>query len=198
MTLFPKNVDHQLRDRRLIFDDENASWSVLRGFRRGGGENVGEGVWNRDDRQVDDETGARAGPAFEGDFSAMLMNDAVDDGEPQAGSCARRLTCEKRLEDTRRVFGRDAGPIIRHLKNNVIVWLRAAHDEAGANAHVAVAAILEQSLLGVDEQIEHDLLKLERIGDRLRESGRKIGEDLDIFHFQFVTTQGEGALDHLV
>ncbi len=49
---------------------------------------------------------------------AMLLNDGIDDGQPQARSGAYRLCCKKRFEDALPLVSGDSWPVIVNLKTD--------------------------------------------------------------------------------
>ena len=67
-------------------------------------------------RQVDVEAGAAAGLAVALDPAVVLLDDAEDHRQPQAGALARRLGGEERVEDARQVLRGDADAGVGHAQ----------------------------------------------------------------------------------
>jgi hypothetical protein len=65
------------------------------------------------DRKVDQERGAAARLADDGDVAAALLDDAVDDRQAEAGAFALLLGREERLEQLRARRFVDAVPVSR-------------------------------------------------------------------------------------
>src|SRR5437588_5527426 len=59
-------------------------------------------------RKIDRHGGSEAGRGTDMDDTLMSRNRAVHHRKPQAGSAVTALGCEKGLEDSRQMFGRDA------------------------------------------------------------------------------------------
>src|SRR4029077_3837069 len=87
----------------------------------------------------------------------------------------------------------DAWPVIGDLKRQPV-----ASKPASVDGDAAVAASLQNRLFRVDEQVQDHLLELIRIGQRWRKTVCQAALDNDVFDFEFITAQGQGALHNLV
>ena len=93
----------------------------------------------------------------------MLLHNRVGDGQSQAGALADFLRCKERIEDPSLPLLRNTWPIVIDLEHGgaAIGIVRRAHDDGAA----AVGA--DAGLLGVDHEVEQDLLDLVTIGEHL-------------------------------
>src|SRR5262245_38990949 len=66
----------------------------------------------RPQRQEDAEAGAFAGAGVHVHAAAVAGDDAVTDGQPQAGALADRLGGEERIEDVGQVLSGDAAAVV--------------------------------------------------------------------------------------
>ena len=82
-----------------------------------------------------------------------------------------RLRREKWIENSRRNLRRNAGAIVGYFQQRSDC---PAGHVSSANPHVSLAAVLQQRLLRVHEQIQHHLLQLVRISHRFA-AGRRRG-----------------------
>ena len=105
----------------------------------------------------------------------MLLHDRVGHGQAEPRPLADVLGREKRIEDLRLHILRYAGPIIGDFEDDRI----AIEIMPGADDQHAAAVGADHRLLGVDDQVEQDLLNLVRVGKRLRQAS---GERLDGRH----------------
>ena len=96
------------------------------------------------------------------DFSSMLFNNPVDDGESQPRTLADFFGCEKRVENFSDMFFRYAGPCILDLKTEYIVFILFTC------RYCNVAAVLH-CLRGVEEAYTCPI-RLERILAKLNET----------------------------
>ena len=124
----------------------------------------------------------------------MLLHDRVGDRQPEAGALADLLGREERIEDARLHVFRHARPVVVHLEDDRV--LRQV--VPGADDQRAAAVRAEHRLLGVDDQVEQDLLNLVRIGEDARQAGRERLEDVDVAQALLVAAQGQRFADHLV
>ncbi len=102
----------------------------------------------------------------------MLLHDRVGHGQAEPGPLADVLGREKRIEDLRLHVLRHARAIVGDFEDDSI----AIEVMPGADDEHAAAVGADHGLLGVDDQVEQDLLNLMRVGKRLRQAG---GERLD-------------------
>ena len=109
--------------------------------------------------------------AFNPDLAAVLADDAVDDGKAEPCARADRLGGEKRIENSRDRFGRNARSVVGNLQSQ-FVFGNAARADADASVGapslkfllgLLLVALIER-LLRVDHEIQHDLQHLARIG----------------------------------
>ncbi len=154
---------HRGRQRRLVFDDQHSQSlerierdRLLR-RRRPCSEIFAA------HRNLDEERRARALLRLHPDAAAVLLYDGVRHGEPEAGSLSDLFRREERIEDPiLHLFGKP-GPIVVDLDDDrfTIAIVPGAHGQRAA----AVGAL--HRLLGVDDQIQQDLLDLMAVGEDL-------------------------------
>ena len=93
----------------------------------------------------------------------MLLDDSVRHAQAEAGPLTHLLRGEERLEDPRQGVARNAGTIVGHGDHDPGLALVHTHPGGDANgiAHpLAADAAAEDSLLGIQDQVEEHLLKL--------------------------------------
>src|SRR5579883_84635 len=112
----------------------------------------------------------------------MFFDDAITDGEAQAGAAAIGLGGEKGIEDAMNVLARDSRSGIGDLD------LDAAVVRGGANFEHAAAG---HGVAGVEEQIEKDLLKLVGGAAHARQAFRQLLYDLNLRSSERMDHQGE-------
>ena len=56
--------------------------------------------------------------AFDGNFTAVILNDTIADRQAEAGAFSRRLGCKKWIEDAFQIPFRYAMPVIAHFYRN--------------------------------------------------------------------------------
>ena len=122
----------------------------------------------------------------------MLLDDAVADRQPQPGPLPDPLGGEERIEDLLQMIGLDAGAVVLDADPDT------RGRPAGRDAQHALAVRLGHRLLGVDDDVQDDLLQLVRIGQGLRQVLREIGLHLDVAHAHLVGAQLERGLDDAV
>src|ERR1700676_5685243 len=100
--------------------------------------------------ELDVEGGTFAWCGADIDFSSMLFDYTVADGEAKAGAAAARFGGKKRIENTMNVLARDASPGIGNLDLDAAIVSGGAHFQHAACGH---------SVTGVQEKIQESLLK---------------------------------------
>ncbi len=101
--------------------------------------------------------------ALHRDAPAMLRDDAVDDGQTEAGANAHGLRGEERLENALHRRFVHAAPRVPHremrnlplVRGDLARRLRLALQCDGDGAH-----LLADRLGGVDDEIDHDLMEI--------------------------------------
>ena len=88
----PQRLRKRLQQRRVVVDDEDA-----RRFMASAAAWRSRGCSGQ--RELDEERGAFAGRAHDRDGAAVLLDDAVGDGETQSGALPDLLGREERIED---------------------------------------------------------------------------------------------------
>ena len=107
MAVDGQNVGQEIRDIRLVVDDENP----LRDARVHDLRNLGLGQPLRGrDGEPDDEDRPPPHLALDLDASAVRLHDPLTQGQPEPGSLAGGLRREEWLEDSRSNHGRNPGP----------------------------------------------------------------------------------------
>ena len=91
-------------------------------------------------------------PAVDVHLAAQAAHDAERDRQAEPGAHPARLGREERLEDARRRLGRDARPVVRHLDDDVVAVVEAAHAD-----QVALDVRLLQRLRRVRDQVQEHL-----------------------------------------
>src|SRR6516164_1584675 len=111
----------------------------------------------------DSTTGAAAGPVrAQLDPAAVLLNDPVRHRKTEAGSLPRLLRREERIEDAVPQLERHARTVVLDLEHDLVA------SAAGANDDAPRPMSRGDRLLGVVDEIEHDLLELVEV-----EAGRR-------------------------
>src|SRR5258706_15715790 len=135
--------------------------------------------------------------ALDADLAAVLLHDSIDNREAEASAYADRLGRKKWIENSGHDFSGNAGTMVGNFHSDAI-----AGKTAGADMDAAMLASLLPPLLdglfGVHDQIEHRLLQLGGIGQRLWHRGIEKEIHDDVFNFQFISAQGDSALDDFV
>ena len=100
---------------RLVVDDEDAPVSP------GRGRHVFPALRAIDDGEVQGDGGSHPGRAGDVDVAIVFLDDAVDDGKPQAGArgLLRALLGEERFEDLAEVAAFDAAAVVGHGQHRV-------------------------------------------------------------------------------
>src|SRR3989338_369136 len=124
---------------------------------------------DRRQREFDQERSALAGARAAVDGAAVLLDDAVADGQAQAGAPAGGLGGEEGVVDLAQVLRGDADAGVADLD------LDAAVVVAGADGELAA---LRHGVAGVDQQVQEDLLELAGVAADDRQGLVQLG-----FHF---------------
>ena len=126
------------------------------------------------DRQLDEERRALAFLRRQPDAAAVFLHDRVGDGEAEPGALADFLRREERIEHLALTLLRNARAIVIDFEHerSAIGVVRGANDDRAA----AVGA--DAGLLGVDQEIEQDLLDLMAVGKDFRKAGGQRFDDL--------------------
>src|SRR5215831_16911629 len=142
------------------------------------------------DRELDHEP--RAGSAgLDRDRAAVLLDDAVGDREAEAGSRSDLLRREERVEDALLELPRDPGPAVGEVDPDQLAFsARRDLDRLGARIGEGVAR--------VGEQVDEDLLELDRVAEHDQLVAAEVELDVDRAQPQLLLHQGQRALDHLV
>src|SRR5450432_1211764 len=98
--------------------------------------------------ELDMERCALAGSRADINFSGMLFDDAIGDGQAQAGAATGGFRREKRIEDAMYMFARNAGSGVGDFDFD------AAIVRGGANFQHAAAG---HGVAGAEKKIEEDL-----------------------------------------
>ena len=136
---------------------------------------------------------AGADRALDVNFAGVLLNDAVGDREAESGAApvARSgsgLGGEEGIVDALQVLGRDAGAGVGDQSLDMAV------DQRGD----AQAAAAGHGFLGVEQQVEKDLLQLAGIAVDGRQIVGQVEIDIDLRGLELVFEQRERVADDLV
>src|ERR1700689_2429843 len=131
------------------------------------------------------------------DFARVLLNDAVSDGEAEAGAAglavaARGLGGEERIVDAAQVLGSDAGAAVGNGDADVAVDLSG---DAQGPAFAGFRGGSGHGVFSVQEEIEEDLLQLAGIAHDARKVGHETGFDGDLRGLELMLEQGESVAD---
>src|SRR5207245_9139667 len=153
-----EEAQQRVAQRGLVVDDEHREGPCRgRGWRGGRlrrRARVVPGVlW-----QGYEEARTGAGLRLHPDAAAVLLRDAVADRQAEARAHAFRLRGEERVEDLAADLGRYAGARVRDFEHGVAL--------ASASADGDPAGRLDryEGLLGVDQEVQQQLLQLRRVG----------------------------------
>src|SRR5436190_10242997 len=142
-------------------------------------------------RQLDQEVRPPAAVGLDGDVSAVLLDDAVRDRKPEAGSGADLLRREERVEDPLLELPRDPGARVRELDPDPV-------GVGGSADPDRLSARLRERVAGVREQVDEHLLELDRVAEDDQLVRREIERDFDPAQAQLLLHQQQRALDHVV
>src|SRR5256885_13619605 len=120
-----------------------------------------------DSGEMDVDVRSRSGPGAESDFSSMLVDYSVADGQAQARAAAVRLGGEKRVENAMNVFPGDARAGVGNFHFDAAVVRGGAHLQHAAARH---------GVARIQEEIQKNLLQL--IG-RAAHGGERIAQLFD-------------------
>ena len=146
------------------------------------------------DRQVDHEDGPVSRGALDAHRSSVRFHDAPADREPQPCAFARGLRRKERLEDLRLELGRDpraaVADVERHRAPRRVV--------PGRERDLPGRRRLAHCLVGVRQQIDHDLVELMGVDPHGRGVVDQVQAHLHAVHAERVGHQLHGLLDDLV
>src|SRR5215813_13386175 len=118
------------------------------------------------DRQVNGEEGAAVRTVLRPDAAAVLRDDAVRDGEPEAAALTRLLRGEERIEDAREVLGWNTVAVVGDLDAH------AGFHERGADREQPAAVRLHHRVLRVLDHVQQHFLQVivirPDVGERLQ------------------------------
>ncbi len=179
-----ERLANELANGLFVFNEENGFSSADGGERSGSGKSFGGLI---DAREINSEDGAAAELALNEDVAAALLDDAVDGGEPEAGTFAFFLGGEERLEDAGLGFAvhtlagvadgnHDVGSVLDESIFRTVGLVEG--DAGGANADFAAVG---HGVFSIDDEIHDDLLELTGIGASATDGGSETGGEFDIF-----------------
>ena len=160
----------------------SARWAVWRGL-------LG-------DRQANDEGRALPHDAHAGQSASKLRDDAVADGQPQAGPLSQWLGGVKRVEDPRQVLWGDPGPVV--TDTDLHPWPPLLRNEGGADRERATPVGLRHRLTGIRKEIQESLGQVLGIGQDRGEGRVELGSHRYLTHGEVIGHQAEGLLDQIV
>ena len=164
----------EVADHFLVFHQQDRL-DARAGGALGTDHDAGDGHRLLGRRQKDAERRAFPRLADHVDVPLVLLDDAVDDGQAQAGALAEFLGGEERLEDARLHFAAHAAASVGHGQQHVaagldvgrqVVGVRVQDDVAGLDGELAAA---RHGVAGVDRQIDEHLVDLAGVGLDARE-----------------------------
>src|SRR5262245_40543434 len=118
--------------------------------------------------ELDAHRGAVAGLALDPDDAAVILDDALDDRQPEPGSVAPRR--EERVEDPRQGLGINAAAGVTDRDLDRFPSILGVQTDASRSVH---------RLGGIEQQVPQDLLQLSRVSVHLAPWPRRRGDDLD-------------------
>jgi hypothetical protein len=163
-----EDVAHELEERGFVLDQQQGLGAADDFWR--GGRQDGRFAFFVADGEIDLEGGAFLEAAGNLDPTLMLLDNALDGGQPQAGAAPPFLGGEKRLENAAQIFRGDAGPGIAEGEADELAWGglgmeaglgRVNMDGGGADQELAAFG---HGVAGVDGQVDQNLLQHPRIG----------------------------------
>src|SRR4051794_21194093 len=189
-TWYPSRVSRSSRDSRIPASSSMTRMLALPGVleERGADKFKGESTSGMDriprQRKLKMEGCAGADRALHVDFSRVFLDDAVGHGEaePRAPLVPRLgsgLGGEEWIVDALQVLGSDAGAGIADQRFDMSVDQRG-HPQAAAAGH---------GFLGVQKEIEKDLLQLSGVAVNGRKLGCQIEVDLHLRRLELVLQQ---------
>ena len=124
----------------------------------------------------------------------MLLSDRVGDGEAEARAFADGLRREERIEHLALKIFRHARPIVADLEQHSV----AIRVLPGPQCQRSPAVRREHRLLGVDDEVQQDLLDLMWIGKHRRQTCRQSVHDADVGNALFVGAKRQRFLHDLI
>src|ERR1700678_557878 len=139
---------------------------------------------------------ARADGAFNVNFAGMFLDDSIGNGKTEAGAAAIawlgcRLGGEEGIVDALEMFGRNALTGVCNQSGNV-VWVSV--DQRG----YAQATSLGHGFLGIQQEIEKNLLQFAGVAMDGREFFHQVEIDADQGRFELVLQQRQRVAYDLV
>ena len=131
--------------------------------------------------------------ALRPDAAAVLLDDAIADGEAEAGALAGVLRGEEGIEDAADGGFVHAGAGVGERRDDGAAGAAGGGDAQGACA--AFVAAGTHGLLGVDDEVEEDLQELVRVDHRVGQVGIEFLHYVDVADAQIVVAEFEHALD---
>src|SRR6266545_6765679 len=189
---------HQIDDAGLVVHDEGMAPAPDR-RRRGGWLSRRTLSGRCHCRQLHGEHGPSR-PGRDAELASVLLDDAVGHAEPQARSHPDPLGGEERLEDPGQHVSRNTRAIVRHLGDEpgpiALPTRRDAHTNAVTDALLTGPAA-EDGLLGIEHQIEEDLLELVHVAIDLRQGIAIVGLDVNARERELGRAKPDGLFQHL-
>lgn len=147
---------------------------------------------------MDVEGGALAGGRFYGDIAVILLDDAVDRGEAEAGSFSEGFSCEERLEDMIDGFGghSDAAVGDGELDMGAVGGLEESGRDLNRGGSRGCRGCVD-GVACVDEEVGDDLVELGAVGEDGGRSWGGIEFELDILSDE-ASVDSEGAFNLFV
>src|SRR5207247_9765526 len=146
-------------------------------------------------RQANDEGRTLPHDALAGQGASKLRDDAVADGQPQAGPFSQRLGGVKRVEDPRQVLCGDPGPIV--TDPDLRPWPALIRDEGGADGERAAPMRLRHRPAGIGEEVQKRLAQALVIGQDRGQRRVEPGPYRHLLHDEVMGDQVEGSLDRI-
>ena len=125
---------------------------------------------------------------FYGNETAHFLHNAVNDIQSKAGSLAHTFCREKRLEDVRLHFERDARAVVRDFHKHVFIFASGADGKLSIFFH---------SIDGIVDQVGPDLIELAAVGHHFRQVWGVLPLDGNAA-LQFVMHDGERRFQALL
>ena len=136
--------------------------------------------------QEDAKRGALAGLRLDLEKPPVLLDDAVDHGQPETGAPAHLLGGEERLEDASARLVTHARAGVTHLEPDVAPGLgaRVARErrlvEVDGTRLEGEQPAVGHGVAGIDGEVHHHLLDLGRIGEDQRQVRSRVDDHLDV------------------
>src|SRR5205085_8718079 len=129
-------------------------------------------------------------PAVDGDVASVLLEDAVGDREPEAGPGPDLLRGEERVENPLLNVTRDPRAAVGEGDPDpLLVTARRDPDR--------LALRIGERVARVRQQVDEDLLELDRVGEHEQLVGTELELDLDTAQAELLLHELQRALDHV-